>query len=89
MRLPSFDKKRWEITAADEMWVDDELLSKSAWVRQIKLEWGLDEESLKARERSLDAVMVIQRVWRVWCRLKKKRAAGARDTLPQDLALLS
>jgi tetratricopeptide (TPR) repeat protein len=87
LKLPSFDKKRWEITPDDQMWVDDELVSKSDWLQRIKVEWKLDEESLRARERSLNAAMIIQRVWRVWYRLKKKRAAGALET--QDLTSLS
>jgi tetratricopeptide (TPR) repeat protein len=85
MELPSFDKERWEITPDDKMWVDDELVSKSDWLQQIKVEWKLDEENLKAREKSLNAAMIIQRVWRVGGRLKKKRAAGALDPSPQDL----
>jgi hypothetical protein len=89
MKLPSFDKERWEITPDDEMWVDDELVSKGDWLQRIKVEWKLDEENLKAREKSLNAAMIIQRVWRVGGRLKKKRAAGAVDHSPQELALSS
>lgn len=88
MELPSFDKKRWETTPDDEMWVDDELVSKSAWLQRIKGEWELDEY-LKARERSLNAAMFIQRVWRVGSKLKKKRAAGALGLSPQSVVLSS
>jgi tetratricopeptide (TPR) repeat protein len=76
MKLPSFDKQRWETKQEDDMWVDDELVSKSDWVQRVKAEWRLDEESVKAREKTLDAVVVIQRVWRTQFKLKRKKAVG-------------
>jgi tetratricopeptide (TPR) repeat protein len=89
MKLPSFDKERWETTPDDEMWVGDELVSRSSWLQRIKVEWKLDEENSKAREKSLNAAMIIQRVWRVGGRLKKKRAAGALNPSPQSVVLSS
>lgn len=64
--LPPFDRVKWEALAEDEMWVGDEVVKVEQWVESIRREWGIDEGSLKAREKLVRATMKIQRAWRLF-----------------------
>ncbi|KAK4495710.1 hypothetical protein PRZ48_012978 [Zasmidium cellare] len=64
--IPPFDRQKWEELAEDEMWVGEDVVNIKDWIEGVKREWGIDEESLKAKEKLTRAITKIQKAWKFY-----------------------
>ncbi|KAF2167934.1 hypothetical protein M409DRAFT_22079 [Zasmidium cellare ATCC 36951] len=64
--IPPFDRQKWEELGDDEMWVGEGVVKIKDWIEEIKRQWGIDEQSLRAKERFTKAITKIQKAWKFY-----------------------
>lgn len=77
--IPPVEEQRWKSRPGDIVWVDGKDVPLQQWLDSIKNEWGIEQKSLKARERLISAarhVMSVNRMQKTG-RLAKVNSASS------------
>ena len=80
MYLPPFNRKQWEEMNAEQMLVGDAVVSRSAWLDELREQWGLGQDRIDKHKAQMAAQIRAAKVLTRWRRtILKVRAATMRS----------